>query len=134
MPHCRRETSRIDSVPQHCAGRDALQEPHQAPPEDPLSPPRGQGAADTGTISPSPLTSSGQETLDARSEIFEDDAAGYSHHKINQYHIKEEIGHGSYGAVHLATDQFGHEYVRPILPLMPFRRPAEALFGWRARC
>ncbi len=30
---------------------------------------------------------------------------------INQYMIGEEIGRGSYGAVHLATDQFENEYV-----------------------
>lgn len=32
--------------------------------------------------------------------------------QINQYTIKEEIGHGSYGQVYLATDQYGTEYVR----------------------
>lgn len=26
--------------------------------------------------------------------------------------IKQEIGRGSFGAVHLAIDQFGNEYVR----------------------
>lgn len=41
-----------------------------------------------------------------------DEQDGRSHHRINQYVIKEEIGRGSYGAVHLATDQFGNEYVR----------------------
>ncbi|THC87119.1 hypothetical protein EYZ11_013435 [Aspergillus tanneri] len=29
---------------------------------------------------------------------------------INQYVIKQEIGRGSFGAVHLAVDQFGNEY------------------------
>jgi calcium/calmodulin-dependent protein kinase kinase 2 len=33
------------------------------------------------------------------------------HHRINQYVIKEEIGRGSFGAVHLATDHNGTEYV-----------------------
>ncbi|KAK0630703.1 kinase-like domain-containing protein [Bombardia bombarda] len=51
-----------------------------------------------------------KETLNARSEYMEDDSDGRSHHAINQYVIKEEIGHGSYGAVHLATDQYGQEY------------------------
>lgn len=27
--------------------------------------------------------------------------------------IKQEIGRGSFGAVHLAVDQFGNEYVSP---------------------
>lgn len=55
-----------------------------------------------------------QETLNARSEYTSDDSEGYTHHRINQYVIREEIGRGSYGAVHLATDQFGREFVRPI--------------------
>ncbi len=33
-------------------------------------------------------------------------------HRINQYVIKQEIGRGSFGAVHLAVDQHGQEYVR----------------------
>lgn len=51
-----------------------------------------------------------KETLNARSEYASDESDGRSHHRINQYVIKEEIGRGSYGAVHLATDQFGNEY------------------------
>ncbi|KAK0645944.1 kinase-like domain-containing protein [Cercophora newfieldiana] len=50
------------------------------------------------------------ETLNARSEYANDDMDGRLHHRINQYIIKEEIGRGSFGAVHLATDQFGHEF------------------------
>ena len=38
------------------------------------------------------------------------DVDGCSRQRINQYIIKDEIGHGSYGAVRLATDQFGKEY------------------------
>lgn len=53
-----------------------------------------------------------QETLNARSEYTNEDVEGYTHYRINQYVIKDEIGRGSYGAVHLATDQFGNEYVR----------------------
>lgn len=53
-----------------------------------------------------------QETLDARVEFTSDDADGRTQHRINQYIIMEEIGRGSYGAVHIATDQFGNEYVR----------------------
>ncbi|KAL2272329.1 hypothetical protein FJTKL_06941 [Diaporthe vaccinii] len=51
-----------------------------------------------------------KETLNARSEYTSDESDGRSHHVINQYTIKEEIGRGSYGAVHLAVDQFGNEY------------------------
>jgi len=51
-----------------------------------------------------------KETLNARSEYANDDTDGRLHHRINQYIIKEEIGRGSFGAVHLATDQFGHEF------------------------
>ncbi len=57
-----------------------------------------------------------QETLNARSEYTDEDPDGRSHHHINQYVIKDEIGRGSYGAVHLATDQYGNEYVRPLPP------------------
>lgn len=52
-----------------------------------------------------------KETLNAHSEYTEDDIDGRPHHIINQYVIMEEIGRGSYGAVHIATDQFGNEYV-----------------------
>nr|OQO16472.1 hypothetical protein B0A51_17577 [Rachicladosporium sp. CCFEE 5018] len=31
-------------------------------------------------------------------------------HRIKQYEIKEEIGRGSFGAVHRAVDQYGVEY------------------------
>ncbi|KAM0284977.1 hypothetical protein ACHAQH_001666 [Verticillium albo-atrum] len=54
-----------------------------------------------------------KETLDARTEYPGEGDEGQSHHRINQYIIKEEIGRGSYGAVHLAMDQFGTEYVSP---------------------
>lgn len=54
-----------------------------------------------------------QETLDARTEYTNDEEDGRTHHRINQYVIKEEIGRGSYGAVHLATDHTGTEFVRP---------------------
>ncbi|KAM7207379.1 Protein kinase-like domain containing protein [Naviculisporaceae sp. PSN 640] len=52
-----------------------------------------------------------KETLNARSEYTGDDGDGIGgNHRINQYVIKQEIGRGSYGAVHLATDQFGNEF------------------------
>ncbi|KAI0976235.1 kinase-like domain-containing protein [Xylaria arbuscula] len=49
-----------------------------------------------------------KETLDAK--YTNDEVDGISQSIVNQYAIKEEIGRGSYGAVHLATDQFGNEY------------------------
>ncbi|KAH7162630.1 kinase-like domain-containing protein [Dactylonectria estremocensis] len=51
-----------------------------------------------------------KETLDAQTQFSNEDADGRTHHRINQFTILEEIGRGSYGAVHLATDQFGSEY------------------------
>ena len=38
----------------------------------------------------------------------EDDGA--AEHRINQYIIKQEIGRGSFGAVHVGVDQYGNEY------------------------
>ncbi|OLN81577.1 Calcium/calmodulin-dependent protein kinase kinase 2 [Colletotrichum chlorophyti] len=51
---------------------------------------------------------------------------GASHHRINQYVIKEEIGRGSYGAVHLATDQFGTEYAVKEFSKARLRRRAQS--------
>ncbi|KXL43885.1 hypothetical protein M433DRAFT_68991 [Acidomyces richmondensis BFW] len=52
-----------------------------------------------------------KETLNARSHYgSSDDNDGVAVHRINQYIIKQEIGRGSFGAVHLAVDQFGNEY------------------------
>jgi len=53
-----------------------------------------------------------QETLNARSHYSSSDDDGAAVHRINQYIIKQEIGRGSFGAVHLAVDQYGVEYVR----------------------
>lgn len=36
---------------------------------------------------------------------------GNREYRVNQYIIKDEIGRGSLGAVHLAVDQYGTEYV-----------------------
>lgn len=52
-----------------------------------------------------------QETPNARSEYKNSEDDGKSQHHINQYIIGEEIGRGSFGSVHLAVDQYGHEYV-----------------------
>ncbi|UZP44144.1 hypothetical protein NXS19_011956 [Fusarium pseudograminearum] len=51
-----------------------------------------------------------KETLDAQTQFGDEDSDGVSQHRVNQYTILEEIGRGSYGAVHLAKDQFGQEY------------------------
>lgn len=53
-----------------------------------------------------------KETLHARSEYTNSQDDGGAVHRINQYIIKDEIGRGSFGAVHLAVDQHGNEYVR----------------------
>ncbi|TAQ90411.1 hypothetical protein B7494_g1248 [Chlorociboria aeruginascens] len=50
------------------------------------------------------------ETLNARSEYTNNEEDGRAEHHINQYIIKHEIGRGSFGAVHLAVDQYGKEY------------------------
>lgn len=51
-----------------------------------------------------------KETLNARSEYTNSAEDGKGEHHINQYIIKDEIGRGSFGAVHLAVDQYGKEY------------------------
>jgi [calcium/calmodulin-dependent protein kinase] kinase len=53
-----------------------------------------------------------QETFNARSEYSNSEDDGTAQHRINQYLVKQEIGRGSFGAVHLAEDQYGQEYVR----------------------
>lgn len=51
-----------------------------------------------------------KETLHARSEYTNSQDDGGAVLRINQYIIKQEIGRGSFGAVHLAVDQNGVEY------------------------
>ncbi|EMD67790.1 hypothetical protein COCSADRAFT_34577 [Bipolaris sorokiniana ND90Pr] len=51
-----------------------------------------------------------KETLNARSEYSNSEDDGSAQHRINQYLVKQEIGRGSFGAVHLAVDQYGQEY------------------------
>lgn len=53
-----------------------------------------------------------KETLNARTHYGSSDDDGAAVHRINQYVIKQEIGRGSFGAVHLAVDQYGQEFVR----------------------
>ncbi|KAK4227918.1 kinase-like domain-containing protein [Podospora fimiseda] len=68
-----------------------------------------------------------KETLDAKAEyIIPDDDDGRSHFRINQYTIKEEIGRGSFGAVHLATDQFGKEFAVKAFSKARLRRRAQS--------
>ncbi|KAF2860919.1 Pkinase-domain-containing protein [Piedraia hortae CBS 480.64] len=57
-----------------------------------------------------PRSQTVKETLDARTHYCINDDDGASVHRINQYVIKQEIGRGSFGAVHWACDQFGNEY------------------------
>lgn len=49
--------------------------------------------------------------MNARSEYSNSEDDGTAQHRINQYIVKQEIGRGSFGAVHLAVDQFGTEFV-----------------------
>ncbi|KAL8973121.1 MAG: hypothetical protein Q9183_000141 [Haloplaca sp. 2 TL-2023] len=49
-------------------------------------------------------------TLNAHSEYTNSQDDGGAVHRINQYAIKEEIGRGSFGAVHLAVDHNDKEY------------------------
>jgi hypothetical protein len=59
-----------------------------------------------------PAADRAQETLNARSQYSNSEDDGTAQHRINQYLVKQEIGRGSFGAVHLAVDQYGQEYVR----------------------
>ncbi|GJC80641.1 calcium/calmodulin-dependent protein kinase kinase cmkC [Colletotrichum liriopes] len=67
-----------------------------------------------------------KETLNAVTEYGTESHDGSSHHRINQYVIKEEIGRGSYGAVHLATDQFGTEYAVKEFSKVRLRKRAQS--------
>ncbi|KAH6624315.1 kinase-like domain-containing protein [Chaetomium sp. MPI-SDFR-AT-0129] len=67
-----------------------------------------------------------KETLNARSEYTNEDAEGRSHHHLNQYVIKDEIGRGSYGAVYLANDQFGTEYAVKAFSKTRLRKRAQS--------
>ncbi|KAK3067411.1 hypothetical protein LTR53_015746 [Teratosphaeriaceae sp. CCFEE 6253] len=51
-----------------------------------------------------------KETLNARSHYGSSDDDGTAVHRINQYIVKQEIGRGSFGAVHLAVDHYGNEF------------------------
>ncbi|KAF2968501.1 hypothetical protein GQX73_g5120 [Xylaria multiplex] len=66
-----------------------------------------------------------KETLDAK--YTNDEIDGRSHNTVNQYEIGDEIGRGSYGAVHLATDQFGNEYAVKEFSKSRLRKRAQSL-------
>ncbi|KAI1384687.1 Pkinase-domain-containing protein [Hypoxylon trugodes] len=67
-----------------------------------------------------------KETLNAKTEYTNDETDGRSQQAINQYTIREEIGRGSYGAVHLATDQFGNEYALKEFSKLRLRKRAQS--------
>ncbi|KAI2470604.1 Pkinase-domain-containing protein [Annulohypoxylon bovei var. microspora] len=67
-----------------------------------------------------------KETLNAKTEYTNDETDGRSQQAINQYTIREEIGRGSYGAVHLATDQFGTEYAVKEFSKLRLRKRAQS--------
>ncbi|KAJ6446370.1 CMKK2 protein [Purpureocillium lavendulum] len=67
-----------------------------------------------------------KETLDARVEFTSDESDGRTYHRINQYVIMEEIGRGSYGSVHLATDHFGKEFAVKEFSKTRLRRRAQS--------
>jgi [calcium/calmodulin-dependent protein kinase] kinase len=56
-----------------------------------------------------------KETHNARSEYTNNETDGKAEHHLNQYLIKDEIGRGSFGAVHFAVDQYGKEFVSTLL-------------------
>ncbi|KAF5018312.1 hypothetical protein F66182_9711 [Fusarium sp. NRRL 66182] len=67
-----------------------------------------------------------KETLDAQTQFGNEGSDGASHHRVNQYTILEEIGRGSYGAVHLAKDQFGQEYAVKEFSKVRLRKRAQS--------
>ncbi|CAG9971821.1 unnamed protein product [Clonostachys byssicola] len=67
-----------------------------------------------------------KETLDAHVEILSDESDGRTHHRINQYVIQDEIGRGSYGSVHVGTDQFGTEYAIKEFSKVRLRKRAQS--------
>ncbi|BDD61435.1 hypothetical protein MPDQ_001169 [Monascus purpureus] len=74
-----------------------------------------------------------KETLDAHSEYYTSQDDGTAEHKINQYVIKQEIGRGSFGAVHLAVDQFGNEYAVKEFSKSRLRKRAQSYVLRRTR-
>jgi [calcium/calmodulin-dependent protein kinase] kinase len=88
-----------------------IPEPHKTPPTNYLEDNHCQGTPAYLLLNREPpLTLDIQETLNARTHYGSSEDDGAAVHRINQYTIKQEIGRGSFGAVHLAVDQFGNEY------------------------
>ncbi|KAI4844024.1 Pkinase-domain-containing protein [Aureobasidium sp. EXF-8845] len=88
-----------------------IPKPYQTPPTDYLEDNHCQGtSANLLAFNRRSLTHQSQETLNARTHYGSSEDDGTAVHRINQYTIKQEIGRGSFGAVHLASDQFGNEY------------------------
>ncbi|KAI1075422.1 kinase-like domain-containing protein [Whalleya microplaca] len=67
-----------------------------------------------------------KETLNARTDFTNDETDGHSQQTINQYTLREEIGRGSFGSVHLATDQFGTEYAVKEFSKLRLRKRAQS--------
>ncbi|KAL5121634.1 hypothetical protein ACEQ8H_000320 [Pleosporales sp. CAS-2024a] len=76
---------------------------------EPLATPQARSLLDE-TRQGATASSATHETFNARSEYSNSEDDGTAQHRINQYLVKQEIGRGSFGAVHLAVDQYGHEY------------------------
>ncbi|TQS37418.1 hypothetical protein Golomagni_02108 [Golovinomyces magnicellulatus] len=68
-----------------------------------------------------------KETLNATSKFIINEYGKTELH-LNQYVIKEQIGKGSFGAVHLAQDQFGTEYAIKELSKSRLRRNSRSKF------
>ena len=67
-----------------------------------------------------------KETHNAHSEYSHSSDDGASQLRINQYLIQQEIGRGSFGAVHLATDQYEQEYAVKEFSKTRLRRRAQS--------
>lgn len=67
-----------------------------------------------------------KETSNAHSEYSNSEDDGTSQLRINQYLIRQEIGRGSFGAVHLATDQYENEYAVKEFSKTRLRRRAQS--------
>ncbi|KAI9799703.1 MAG: hypothetical protein M1825_004438 [Sarcosagium campestre] len=71
-------------------------------------------------------TLSALETLNAQSQYSNSDDDGQAMHRINQYVVKQELGRGSFGAVHLAVDQHGTEYAMKEFSKSRLRKRAQS--------
>ncbi|KAI9711961.1 MAG: hypothetical protein M1828_001760 [Chrysothrix sp. TS-e1954] len=67
-----------------------------------------------------------KETRNAHSEYSNSQDDGTSQLRINQYLIRQEIGRGSFGAVHLATDQYDKDYAVKEFSKSRLRRRAQS--------